>query len=728
MSWVYADRWWDDPTLKWTSSQQSSWNSWNIGTPSQQKKNETTDNAVNTLAKWLNSLFQILSIIAVPAIVMASWLMSPDWTSGDMFNLRDTMYQLWVTVSNVIYFVYAVLLIIIAIGTILWNEKFWYKAMLPRLALGIIMVPFTWWFVQWTISLATVITASVITIPADIVNLEDNSYAKSLMIPKKWVITADSTEIDKATRKNIEQCEWQGNSNCISFMEAYESVWWIYGSLLYYAQWVFQISKIQKASFDIDWLKSLWQLANELIIWALFFIVFWILVIALVFMLLMRAIKLWMYAIFSPLFTIHFVLGKDTLWEKMWDFNLKEFIGLCFVPAVVGITLSFWLVVISAIKWVKPSENIGCTEQNCKVTLFWVSDNYIETKLISTDDWKSQQTITTVKMWELETVFNGKAYPTDASGWNTAQNISKWLNVLGPLFGTIVIDIIALIFIWAAFMAAKWTSKAVAWAIKPFEDLWASVWRLGASLPKYAPLPIPGWSLSGANKLVWMWENALSYQSNKRLEDNKIYKFLKDKSGDTTDAASRSNVQQAVLWKDLKKLIESLRGQDWANSVRYIDDILKNKENALSTIKDQRYDIDRTLRKRAEELLNQKSMTDPEKYELMAILRWAKSSDSERIRTQQWARQFIDEQAKKEKTWATAETPISQNTTINITAWTPSDRAIQEIKEKRNNWTITEADLKTELEWIYKDNNKIINEIIDWLNKKGGGFTFKSWE
>jgi hypothetical protein len=79
--------------------------------------------------------------------------------------------------------------------------------MLPRLALGIIMVPFTWWFVQWTISLATVITASVITIPADIVNLEDNSYAKSLMIPKKWVITADSTEIDKATRKNIEQCE-----------------------------------------------------------------------------------------------------------------------------------------------------------------------------------------------------------------------------------------------------------------------------------------------------------------------------------------------------------------------------------------------------------------------------------------------------------------------------------------------------------------------------------------
>ena len=38
------------------------------------------------------------------------------------------------------------------------------------------------------------------------------------------------------------------------------------------------------------------------------FLVFGILVLALIFMLLTRAIKLWLYAIFSPLFTIKFVL------------------------------------------------------------------------------------------------------------------------------------------------------------------------------------------------------------------------------------------------------------------------------------------------------------------------------------------------------------------------------------------------------------------------------------
>lgn len=65
------------------------------------------------------------------------------------------------------------------------------------------------------------------------------------------------------------------------------------------------------------------------------FIIFGILVLALIFMLMVRAIKLWMYAIFSPLFTLHFVAGKELLGEKMDSFNLKEFIGLCFVPAVV---------------------------------------------------------------------------------------------------------------------------------------------------------------------------------------------------------------------------------------------------------------------------------------------------------------------------------------------------------------------------------------------------------
>ncbi|MFZ2256009.1 MAG: hypothetical protein WAW59_01635 [Patescibacteria group bacterium] len=43
------------------------------------------------------------------------------------------------------------------------------------------------------------------------------------------------------------------------------------------------------------------------------FLVFGVLVIALIFILMTRAIKLWIYAMFSPLFTLHFVAGKELM-------------------------------------------------------------------------------------------------------------------------------------------------------------------------------------------------------------------------------------------------------------------------------------------------------------------------------------------------------------------------------------------------------------------------------
>ena len=63
--------------------------------------------------------------------------------------------------------------------------------MLPRLALGILMVPFTWVFVQWTISVATYVTASVVSIPQDI--LSSSNKAESFLqykIPNDIHITS----------------------------------------------------------------------------------------------------------------------------------------------------------------------------------------------------------------------------------------------------------------------------------------------------------------------------------------------------------------------------------------------------------------------------------------------------------------------------------------------------------------------------------------------------------
>lgn len=45
---------------------------------------------------------------------------------------------------------------------------------MPRLVVGILMVPFTWWAVQWAVSVSTVLTASVLTIPRETISQSDN--------------------------------------------------------------------------------------------------------------------------------------------------------------------------------------------------------------------------------------------------------------------------------------------------------------------------------------------------------------------------------------------------------------------------------------------------------------------------------------------------------------------------------------------------------------------------
>lgn len=144
---------------------------------------------LDKLVAAINIILNILTIIVTPAIMLATWLMSPDWTAGDIFGLRPVLHELWITVSNITYFIYAILLIFIALATIFNSEHYGYKAMLPKLALGIIMVPLTWWAVQFTVSLASYVTASAISIPAETIekytDKNTGSWWTTASIPKE---------------------------------------------------------------------------------------------------------------------------------------------------------------------------------------------------------------------------------------------------------------------------------------------------------------------------------------------------------------------------------------------------------------------------------------------------------------------------------------------------------------------------------------------------------------
>jgi hypothetical protein len=177
-------------------------------------------------------------VIISPVIIFAGWLLSPDWSSGDLFGLRAPMHSMWIIVSNIVYFIYAILLIIIALATIFGKDTFSYKVMLPKLALGILMVPFTWWFVQWTISLSTIVTASVVSIPMETMKdqyPESNGYLNNKIIPGTY--TVSSLDSEKATKNKKADCP----TDCISIQDILNHDGGIYNTLLIYAYNVFKI-------------------------------------------------------------------------------------------------------------------------------------------------------------------------------------------------------------------------------------------------------------------------------------------------------------------------------------------------------------------------------------------------------------------------------------------------------------------------------------------------------
>jgi hypothetical protein len=506
----------------------------------------------NTLIDSLNVILGIITAIVSPAIMFAGWLMSPDWTSGDLFGLRENMYKLWVTVSNIVYFIYAILLILIALGTMFGQDKFSYKVMLPKLALGILMVPFTWWFVQWTISISSVVTASVISIPMETIWKDSNWWMGKKSIPSQITID-EATSNDEASsstkwEKNTIWCASEG-ANCLTPTDFLRTSGWMYGYMMVYAYSVFKFDEVKKLPTGVDILKTGLGIAHQGILAAIMFLVFGLLTLALVAMLLVRAIKLWIYAIFSPMFTFRFVAGSNMLGWSDDTFSIKEFVGLCFVPAIVGLTLSFGLILINAVSSSEPLSQKKCTDLKtwCElVSIMGSAENKITRKIEG--EWDKAITINEVKFGGITMTFKWKAWSGKdvgavAASANAATGV---LNSAGGIFGTLIIDIIALVFIWMAFMAAKNVSKAVSAAVQPFEDIGKKVGNLAQSIPKYTPIPGLGMSANSMGKIPQWLESALEAKSTKDFKNSGAGRWLESLNpGASANQQTLSRIQQA---------------------------------------------------------------------------------------------------------------------------------------------------------------------------------------
>lgn len=134
-------------------------------------KAETKDGST-AAATTVNSIIELVMMIFLPATMLAGWLISPDWTFGEIFGLRPIIHSMWVLVSNVVYVIFAFLLIAMAFMNIFGQggDHYAIKKALPRFITGILIVPFTWFIVSGTLSVTNLLTASVLRLPADMID------------------------------------------------------------------------------------------------------------------------------------------------------------------------------------------------------------------------------------------------------------------------------------------------------------------------------------------------------------------------------------------------------------------------------------------------------------------------------------------------------------------------------------------------------------------------------
>ena len=166
------------------------------------------------------------------------------------------------------------------------------------------------------------------------------------------------------------------------------------------------------------------------------------------------------------------------------------------MPAIVSLALAFGLILVGAVYQGGIQNTQSCTPEMLKSSggceigrLMGSSENTITRKAIpnpnNANEWTS---VTEVKVAGMVFKYHGKAInPTE--GADNASSASGILSATGNVFGTIIIDIIALSFIWIAFMAAKNVSKTVEIAISPFEKIGSSIAEMSKKLPGLVPLP-----------------------------------------------------------------------------------------------------------------------------------------------------------------------------------------------------------------------------------------------
>ena len=531
--------------------------SWAFAAPSNSTwiTQEQGDKLINILNMILSGAGAILAIVTS----FISIFLYPGWVNGTMFGLQDYLKEIWILVSNVVYFVFAGILIVIAFMNIIWKgDGTWeLKQAMPKFIIGVLIVPFSWFAVQFLLSLSAILTVSVLTLPynsfqnqplysqaLDNSEIADQKFCKDIIISFSqdfgWQATTNLVEWQETQFDENIRCKWEeGWEGMVSIKDIISGEWNaegldnnIFGVINVYTYWILRVQDLDTVeNVNLQFVKGIFDLIFKILFDLLFVIVYMLLMVALFLALLTRWIRLWIYMMLSPVFGLLYFLWKA--WEEWSEskFTPKEFIALAFVPVYVAAALAFGLTFIMV-----ASEGI---KQNA-----------------STDD-----------------------MDTLNAGWFSLSII--WAHGSGPeevsVIWKLIVELFGVVILWIAVIAALNTSATTKAIIAPITAFWASIWKLAAAAPTYAPI-IPtgnGWmsitwlqqvgsSVSSkfqtdaqnrgtefAKNLPWMNDDGSMDLSQKSI--NALTRFEND--SDKLTSESFNELKSAVeTWWDIKKL------------------------------------------------------------------------------------------------------------------------------------------------------------------------------
>lgn len=533
---------------------------------------ETRKTTTNIMT-WIGTT---ISVFLALLTYLSTIFLSPEWINGSLFWLSTYFKQIWILVSNVVYLIFAFILIWIAFMNIIWKwwDKYQLKQALPKFIIGVLIVPFSWFIIQFVLSLSAVLTVSALNLPFETFSSFNNALSQT-KIPSSCTLNLKSTWKENTSTGSTDPksqdrwffyCEpWEENKKTLDqVLNSWKSSDSIFGIMATYTYWVLGLENIAKLNLiDLANIKTMWDLVIKILFDLLFVIVYSILMIALALVLMTRWIYIWIYIMISPVFWLMYFFDKSSGWWEFFDkFNIKQFISLALVPVFAMLALTFGLLFMYIVwtwmtSWNKDKiDNVSIKDEWGKsiITIWWQSN-----------DWKD---------WFNLSIIGSPANPQNITDfWK-----SIWNDALGVIW-TLIMKIFGIVVLWWAVMAALRSNEITKAIVEPLHAFGNQVWGLVTKAPQYAPI-FGGQSMTSLWTIAWSVQWHVDQKSRDRATNftNKHMPFLNAwnvwKKADydwIVDRLNKWSHRDWVVTSDLKeewiKYLKTIWDTEWARTL-----------------------------------------------------------------------------------------------------------------------------------------------------------------